>query len=69
MAKFTEPHCRLEPSLTAEQREMQRDMLALYIERMEAKPGTSSSHIENCRSLLKELEQKLADRPAGITLH
>jgi hypothetical protein len=69
MAKFTEPTAASEPSLTAEQLEMQRDMLALYIERLEAKPGASSSHIENCRSLLKELEQSPCGRPAGTTLH
>jgi hypothetical protein len=68
MAKLTEPTAD-EIADPAEQGEMQRDILALYIQSLEALPGADSRHIENCRSLLKELEQSPAGHPASTTLH
>jgi hypothetical protein len=68
MAKVTESSAD-EIAAAAEQGEMQRDILALYIQSLEALPGADSRHIENCRSLLKELEQSPAGHPASTTLH
>ena len=67
MAKLTEPTAH-EIADPAEQGEMQRDILALYIQSLEALPG-GSRDIEACRSLLKELDQSPCKRPVGTTLH
>jgi hypothetical protein len=70
MAKVTEPTAD-EIAAAAEQREMQRDLLALYVKSLEeeALPEVSSRHIEACRRMLKELEQSPCGHPAGTTLH